>query len=98
MKILKKEVIGILFTCFLFAFKTAKAEPIDNQRIFGQQDVYARVHGERKNIEFRGDQGEKGGVGSTASLPINNQVWFLVIAGVAIGCKVIIKKGKPGVL
>ena len=98
MKILKKELIGILFFCFLFTFGTAKAEPIDNQRIFAAPDADSRVHGERKIIEFRGDQGEKGGSGSNASLPINNQVWFLLIAAVGIGCKVIIKKGKHNIV
>lgn len=34
------------------------------------------------------------GSGSGTSLPINGNMWFLVAAGAAVGCKVIIKNSK----
>ena len=102
-KILNKKAIGILFACFLFAFTSAKAKPADNYSINGQHEissgdeVYNGSQVERKNIEFIRDRREKEGGSSNTSLPINNQVWFLLIAGAAIGCKVIIKKSNQGI-
>jgi hypothetical protein len=35
--------------------------------------------------------GSTGGSGGGTSLPINNNIWLLVVAGAVVGCKVIVK-------
>jgi len=97
---MKKSIIALLFACSLFAFSPAKASTTSTTQqssgILGSLgDLLGDLFGGGSGSGSTGSTGSKGSTGSTgggSSLPINNNVWFLIIAGAAVGCKVIISK------
>ena len=81
MKNFKLLFIALLVTCsLLFAISTVKADRRDNNKEYNR-----RGDDGKKDNDGRGSDGGKNG-GSSECLPINNQVWFLIIAGTLIGC------------
>lgn len=82
MRNLKLLIAALLINCSLFAISPAKADPKEDN----QEHNHDSDNGNKRND----NNGEK--------LPINNQTWVLIIAGIAIGCTVIISKNKKAKL
>jgi hypothetical protein len=112
MKNSKLLTIALLFTLSLIAFSPVKVSAATTSTTSNSQssgllgsigDFLGGLFGGGGSSSGSGSTGSTGGgTGNTggtggASLPINNNVWFLVIAGAAVGCKVLINKSKQTV-
>lgn len=82
MKLSKLFIIALLFSFTFFTVSNAKAEDSQSQNNSDNNS--------NKNSDNKSDGEKEDGGGS--SLPINGQAWFLLIAGTAIGIKVIADK------
>ena len=98
MKNSKLLIIAILFACSFLAASPAKANATTPQAPSSSfwTDLFNALFGGGSNSgssRTTGSTGSTGTAGGT-SLPINNGVWFLIIAGGALGCKVIMNNNK----
>ena len=98
MKKSKLLIACIFFALFFLAYTPAHATTTTTTQTSsiwdGLGDWWSSIFG-GKGSTGSGSTGSTGGspTGGT-SLPIDNNVWFLVIAGAAVGCKVIMKSNK----
>lgn len=93
-----KLFIAALFICSLFAVSPAKASTGSNTQSSGLfsdiGDWFSSFFGSHSGSSGSGSTGSGStGKGGT-SLPIDNQVWFLIVAAGVVGCKVIINNSK----
>ncbi len=100
MKKVKLLAIGAIIAISSIVYTPAKADtPTQTQQsnglLGGLGDFLNGLLGGGNNSGSGSGSGTgTSGSGST-NLPINGNIWFLVIAGGAVGCKVIMGNGKP---
>lgn len=93
MKLSKLFTIGLLTTCSLFALSPARADDGRSGGESGHSDSRGGDDNHKDNNDDSHGNGNSGKSGGS-SLPIDNQVWFLIIAAGLVGCKVIYNKSK----
>lgn len=92
MKISKLLTVALLTTCSLFALSPAKA---DEGRSGGESE-HSDSHRNDDNSKGDNDKswGGDSGKSGSSSLPIDKQVWFLILVAGIVGCKVVYTKSK----
>lgn len=99
MKKSKLLIVGIFFALSFLAYTPAHASGTTNTQNSsiwdGLGDWWNSIFGGGGSGSGSGSTGSTGSTGSgSTSLPINNNAWFLVIAGTAVGYRVIMKSNK----
>jgi hypothetical protein len=93
MKLSKSLTIGLLTTCSLFALSPANANSGSSANEAAHADSYRSDDNNKKDNDNSSGDADSG-KSASSSLPIDKQVWFLILVAGIVGCKVVYDKSK----